>query len=243
MMQFLEARPDVPTETRIVRYLDTLVSNGRFQPGDKLPSEIGLAKELGVPRSTVSFAYARLELFGLVKSRPQSGTYLAKMSGYAFEAFLKEAVKSVGGLNHEEDFGYIFQLRFSHEVFVVRQAALDRTSEDIENLRNISLDVRHRILDNGESIDADLLFHFAVADIVSRPVLRTISLVLASAMINNFSQVTKSVSDTQMQQRWTASMEEHDAIIDAIEASDPDQAEAAMTDHFRNNADFLDLEM
>lgn len=50
----------------------------RLQPGDRLPSEPDFATELGVSRTTLRQALARIERAGLVERRPGAGTVVTR---------------------------------------------------------------------------------------------------------------------------------------------------------------------
>ena len=54
------------------------IVNGDLEMGEAL-SEVRIAKQLGVSRTPVREAFARLELEGLVKTEPQRGTYVFKL--------------------------------------------------------------------------------------------------------------------------------------------------------------------
>ena len=58
----------------IVDQLRDLILTGQYAPGDKLPPERNLAKELGVNRSSLREALKKLEHLGLVKIRQGDGT-------------------------------------------------------------------------------------------------------------------------------------------------------------------------
>ena len=165
-LQVLETQRAGPAEYQVVQHLDQLIRERVLSPGDKLPSEIGLAKELNVPRSAVASIYTKLAMFGLVEARPQSGTYLASMSGFAFEGFLKEVMKLASQDMEVEDLRYLYELRQLHEKFVARLAAEKITPAQVEELRAVARDVKERVLSGGESIEADLLFHLKIAAIV-----------------------------------------------------------------------------
>lgn len=241
LLQVFESRHAAPSEYVVVQHLDRLLRERVLMPGDRLPSELGLAKELSVPRSAVSSIYIKLEMFGLVQARPQSGTYLTKMSGFAFEGFLRQVMKLASQDMDLEDLRYLYDLRRSHEKFVARAAAERATPRDIERLREVAREVSVSILDGNGSIEADLLFHLTIAEIAGRPILRTIGLIVAASTIRSFTQVSERVSRADMRARWTASMSEHDRIVDAIALSDPDAAERAVEAHFSNSATFLGI--
>ena len=60
----------------IIEQIRDLVSKGVIKPGDRLPSESNLARTFGVKRGKVREALRRMELFGVLKTSPQSGTYV-----------------------------------------------------------------------------------------------------------------------------------------------------------------------
>lgn len=81
-MECKEARTELPaglTLTEEVRW--TLISrmkNGFYAPGQKLPSEIDLASELGVSVAPIRAAFAQLVSAGLINRRSGSGTYVSQ---------------------------------------------------------------------------------------------------------------------------------------------------------------------
>lgn len=58
--------------------LQRLVSGGRYQVGDRLPTELQLARQYDVSRPTVTRALNALQHQGLIERRPGSGSYVAK---------------------------------------------------------------------------------------------------------------------------------------------------------------------
>jgi DNA-binding FadR family transcriptional regulator len=61
---------------QIARAIATAINDGRYGPGDKLPSERELADDFGVSRPTVRDAMIALEFQGLVEARQGSGVYV-----------------------------------------------------------------------------------------------------------------------------------------------------------------------
>lgn len=78
----VEFQPDrsegVPLYLQLKRYLEHLVRTGSLAPGDRLPTEREMARQLGLSRNTVSLAYRQLEAEGLITCRQGSGTYVAR---------------------------------------------------------------------------------------------------------------------------------------------------------------------
>ena len=78
----MEWKPDreskKPIYKQLAEYIEKGIADGSFPPDKPLPSERGLAKELGVNRSTVVSAYDLLESNGLIDRNRGSGTTVSK---------------------------------------------------------------------------------------------------------------------------------------------------------------------
>jgi GntR family hexuronate regulon transcriptional repressor len=69
--------PDAPKlYQKIALAIAASITDGRYSPGQKLPSERELADELGVSRPTIRDAMIALEFQGLVEARQGSGVYV-----------------------------------------------------------------------------------------------------------------------------------------------------------------------
>ena len=70
----------VPLATQIAAQLEAAVAAGALHAGDRLPSSRDLAATLGVSRTVVTSAYARLLTQGWLEGRPGSGTFVANVT-------------------------------------------------------------------------------------------------------------------------------------------------------------------
>lgn len=61
---------------QVARSIAASIAEGRYVPGDRLPSERGLADSFGVSRPTIRDAMIALEFQGLVEARQGSGVYV-----------------------------------------------------------------------------------------------------------------------------------------------------------------------
>jgi DNA-binding FadR family transcriptional regulator len=61
---------------QIARRIAASIEDGRYAPGDRLPSERELADDFGVSRPTIRDAMIALEFQGLVEARQGSGVYV-----------------------------------------------------------------------------------------------------------------------------------------------------------------------
>ena len=76
----VERADPVPLAVQISAQLEAAVTDGLLHAGDRLPSSRDLAVSLGVSRTVVTNAYARLFAEGWLEGRHGSGTYVADVA-------------------------------------------------------------------------------------------------------------------------------------------------------------------
>ena len=84
----LKLKPDgaSPLYRRIEQAIRTGVTEGKLKPGDRLPSVVDIAEDLGVNKLTVLKAFQRLEKAGVLRSEVGRGTFVASENGAATAA-------------------------------------------------------------------------------------------------------------------------------------------------------------
>ena len=190
------------------------IVTGRFQPSERLV-EADIARELGVGRSAVRTALARLEHEGLVEHERHRGA----------------RVRLVGAQEAVE----ILETRAVLEGLVARHAAAKATPDDAEALREILEDMRRRLNDGdllGAS-DQNAVLHGRILDISGHSTAGRLIATLKSQMVR-FQYRT-----ILLPGRSERSFGEHRAIVEAIAAGDADAAESAMRNHLSHVAEAL----
>lgn len=72
----IDRRADRPPYRQVADLLRAQVNNGRYSPGDRLPSEAELSAHFGVARMTVRSAIQELRLSGLVSAEHGRGVFV-----------------------------------------------------------------------------------------------------------------------------------------------------------------------
>jgi DNA-binding GntR family transcriptional regulator len=190
------------------------IVTGRFQPSERLV-EADVARELGVGRSAVRTALARLEHEGLVEHERHRGA----------------RVRLVGAQEAVE----ILETRAVLEGLAARQAAANATPPDVADLRRILEGMRER-LDAGDLLgasDQNAVLHGRILDISGHGTAARLIATLKSQLVR-FQYRT-----ILLPGRSERSFGEHSAIVEAIASGDGAGAEQAMRTHLSHVAEAL----
>ena len=206
---------------KIIRQLKHLITTGQLKPGDRLPAERVLAERFGVGRGYVREAIMKLEFFGLLKTSPQSGTYVAGLSIKILDSLLSDVINI-----NKDDFGGLIEARYYMELNVVKLAAQRRTPADIEALEIALAEHEKKVSKGLDAFEEDMIFHLKIAAAARNQVMESMMLIVVPDLIRTI--VEKKVCGNDRSNRAIA---EHKNILDAIVLGDAQAAEAAMAGH------------
>lgn len=214
-------RPRQQVETQIRE----AIRAGILGPGHKLPSEMALAQDFGVSRTTVREALRTLVADGLVQKVPGAGggSFVRSLN---HESFSEELGQDLENLLRVGSFGYqeASQVRRFLEVPAARLAAQNRTEEHLMTLRQIIAEEKSISHDDPAVADLDVRFHSAISEASGNRVV--------AAFVSALHQVAQPVDhlhlDAEVGRR---TVRQHVAIVRAIENGDPKAAEQAMLTH------------
>lgn len=223
-LEILTRNESNETQNEIILQLRDLMNNKNLEPGDKLPSERTLSEKFGVSRSSVREAIQKLEFYGILVSKPQSGTFVAEIGQVAMNGMVNDILRL-----DEPDFKSLVETRILLELKTVRLAARRRTGDDLELMKN-ALDAYREKVENGEdAVQEDLLFHLAIAKASGNSTMNTFMLIITPEILTNFEKYH--VCDKNMAFRG---IQEHQDIFDAIKEQNPQLAKEKMKVHFKN---------
>ncbi|MBU2901358.1 FadR/GntR family transcriptional regulator [Maribacter dokdonensis] len=223
-LEILTRNENNEIQNEIILQLRDLMNNKNLEPGDKLPSERTLSEKFGVSRSSVREAIQKLEFYGILISKPQSGTFVAEIGQVAMNGMVNDILRL-----DEPDFKSLVETRILLELKTVRLAARRRTDDDLELMKN-ALDAYREKVENGEdAVQEDLLFHLAIAKASGNSTMNTFMLIITPEILTNFEKYH--VCDKNMAFRG---IQEHQDIFDAIKEQNPQLAKEKMKVHFKN---------
>jgi GntR family transcriptional repressor for pyruvate dehydrogenase complex len=207
----------------IISQIRDLINFKNLEPGDKLPSERMLSDKFGVSRSSIREAIQKLEFYGLLKSIPQSGTFVANIGVIAMNGMIEDILRL-----DEPDFRSLVETRILLELKTVRLAATRRTDEDLTNMKQALDAYEDKVLNGEDALQEDLLFHLAIAKASGNSTMNTFMLIITPEIITNFQK--HHVCDAGLSQRGIA---DHKAIFKAIKSQNPQLAKQKMKEHFK----------
>ena len=212
------------TKKRIISSLKDLINFKNLEPGEKLPSERMLSEKFNVSRGNLRDALQTLEYYGLVKSIPQSGTFVTEIGITALNGMIDD-ILSLPAPSFKE----LVEARIFLELKGVKLAAIRRTTDDLIRLENALAAYSDKVNASEDAVQEDLLFHLAIARASGNSTLNTFMLKITPEIINNFEKHHVCDKDTAF-----IGIQEHNDIIDAIRSQDPDAARRAMKKHFKS---------
>jgi len=221
-LEFLTKAENVKVQNQLLSNIRELINYKNLEPGDKLPSERMMSEKFGVSRSNIREAIQKLEFFGLLRSIPQSGTFVANIGVIAMNGMIDDILQL-----EDPDFKSLVETRILLELKSVRLAALRRTDDQLKQIKYAHEAFSKKVLNGGGAVQEDLLFHLAIANASGNPTLITFMLKITPEIITNFQRYHVCDDDQALQ-----GIKEHKAIVDAIEKQDPKLAKEKMKVHF-----------
>ncbi|HZR01804.1 MAG TPA: FadR/GntR family transcriptional regulator [Burkholderiales bacterium] len=209
---------------QIAGQIAALIEQGEYQAGAKLPAERELASLLGVSRTSVREAIISLEISGLVEVRVGTGIFVRQPT---------RATKMSQPITASNDAGpgpfELLSARALIEGEIAALAAKHRRKSDVTALRDTITRMRKADENFVDRDAADREFHERIASMTGNGALTWVVSSLWEQRRGDLWQRTEAHFHTSELREKT--LLDHEAIVDAIDAEDPEGARAAMRRH------------
>src|SRR3990170_281010 len=150
----------------VLEQIQKLIAEGKLQPGDHLPSEMDLAEQFGVGRSSIREAMRVLQLVGVVEVIQGKGTFVR-------EPGILPLMVDWSRIAEMGIIAEVMEARQFMEVLLAQLAAERATDEDVEALRVALARSQDSLGNIDNSVEAGVNFHLALADAGHNQVLRS----------------------------------------------------------------------
>jgi DNA-binding FadR family transcriptional regulator len=208
---------------QVAKKILDLVRTGNLKPGDQLPPERDLAQMLQVSRPSLREAMRGLQILGVVKTRQGGGAYISSLDAADLLGPLQFLI-TLNAVNVDA----LYESRLLIDGGIARMAAERLSDADVERLK-VMVDIQAKLITDPIGFRvSDLEFHRTIMEASGNPFLVRVShsLYVLGMEYRRIAAETPGV----LQQ----SLADHQAIVAAFTARDPDAAQNAMQIHMQN---------
>jgi GntR family transcriptional repressor for pyruvate dehydrogenase complex len=205
---------------QVINYVRGLIASGELHPGDRLPPERELARELKISRSSLRAGIGFLAAMGVLKSRHGAGTFVSDGP-----PALDSSSFTVLGALHGFLPWQMFEARLVIEASVASLAAERATDEHIAELAEEVAEMYASLSDPHEYLIHDVRFHRTIARAAGNPILGALMETVTASLYENRRVTVENSQDLK------ESAEMHREIYRAIRSHNPLQAKLSMERH------------
>jgi DNA-binding FadR family transcriptional regulator len=208
----------------VMERLMAMIRQEGFRAGDQLPSERDLMERYRVGRPAVREALQNMAQLGLISITHGER---ARVAAPTFRNLFDSMAMTTSGIlrSSPQSLADLKQARLLFEVQMVRLAAARATPEEVGRLHSRLEDHRRSLANLDQFFHYDMLFHREIAAITGNSIFPGLSEALMGWLAEFYRELVRVPGAEHV------TLAEHERILRAIEARDPDGAERAMTEH------------
>ncbi len=204
---------------RVADKLVAKIHGDALAPGTRLPSEQAMAQHFGVSRTIMREAIALLKADGLLTTRKGSGAFVCE-GVPQLDPLTEQSVQSLLNLT---------EVRCGLEAEIAALAAVRRTPGQLTQIEHALRRVEEAMALGGDGVDEDVAFHLCIAEATGNPywakfVQMFVPQIRLAVKVTRANEARRLDFAAQVRA-------EHELIVAAIAAGDPDRARAAAGDH------------
>jgi GntR family transcriptional repressor for pyruvate dehydrogenase complex len=204
----------------VVRHVRELIVRRNLRPGQRLPTERDLVRDIGVSRTSVRAGLQTLAAKGLLVIRQGSGTFVAD-GPPVLDSEPLSLLAALHGFTRSQ----MFEARRTLEISIARMAAERATAEQLAAISDAVSGMFAACEDPQAFLVQDIRFHAAVGTASGNPILASV-VEMISAM---FYEQRRQTADRQRDLRPVADVHWH--IYQAIRDHEAGRAANLMSEH------------
>jgi GntR family transcriptional repressor for pyruvate dehydrogenase complex len=205
---------------QVVERVYELIKRDDLKPGDRLPPERELAKQLGISRPALRAGLSSLISMGVLQSRQGAGTFLVD-GPPALDSEPLRLLSQLHGFSYE----HMFETRSVLEVGAAGLAAERATGDHLATMAEEIAEMFGALGDPQLFLVHDVAFHRAVASASGNPTLATLVEMVSAILYQRRRDTIERAHD------FKGALELHRRIYRAIRSRNADEAREAMRDH------------
>ena len=205
---------------QVVAKVYELIRGQNLKPGDRLPPERELAKQLGISRPSLRSGLSSLISMGVLQSRQGAGTFLVD-GPPALDSEPLRLLAELHGFSYE----HMFETRTILEVGAAGFEAVRATGDQLATMSEEIAEMYAALGDPQQFLVHDIAFHRAVASASGNPTLATLVEMVSAILYERRRDTIDRAHD------FNEALDLHRQIYRAIRSKKPEQAREAMRDH------------
>lgn len=207
-------------------HLRAQIASGKYQPGDRLPSEASLTQAYGVSRTVIREAVAALRADGLVDPQRGAGVFVLQPRPGMLAPFSDVDTERLSSMIE------LLELRTAIEVEAVALASQRRAPIQEEAIVSALQAFNETASEGVLNPEADFKLHLAIAQATNNPRFPEMLRMLGAQMIPRYALGPQTTVPTAYLELLK---QEHDDIVGAILDGDEEAARNAMRQHLKGS--------
>lgn len=220
--------PDVPPEETRVQYvmrqMAEHIGRDRLRAGDELPGETSFSERLGVSRPVVREAFGALSALNIIDTANGRRPRVSALSSRTLSIPLSHAIRT-----DQISLQQVWETRRCLEAEIIVLAALRRSDEEAERIRDIAHAMARVERGSPELVRLDIALHQAIAGASRNALMETI---IASLEPLLKSAVPAAWETRRTEAQHAVVIARHIELADTISRREPEAARRAMEAHF-----------
>jgi len=209
-----------------ISQIKDMILDGRLIAGQRLPSERALSEALGVSRPSVREAISSLVAMHILEVQHGAGTFVASLR---MEELLRPVQFAVALGDHGWD--DLFEVRMMIEPGAARLAAERASDQQLEDITACAARMHIGNPSHDEVAAGDYELHRLIVVSSDNGLLMNIQDSISTLAVESRA-ITVELPGVAEQ-----ALDDHAAIVEALNARDPDRAQAAMREHIEHVRD------
>ncbi len=216
--EFVRKLPSSHKTESLIRALQNYIIDSGLEPGMPIMPEREMANRFGVGRYSLREALRVAQSQGLIEINQGCRPRVAKPSPQAAAQVLSLNIR-----RSAQTFTHLIEARIYIECGIARYAAQRRTEAHVRALSKTIADMQSHKGDTKLCVDRDLEFHNILLEAAGNEVFEI--------MLQPVAELLRKSRDKTMAVDVERAISGHQAILDAVRAGNPGQAEHAMRNH------------
>ncbi len=204
----------------VLKEIKDYIAQSGLKPGDKLPSEAELTRQLGCGKSSVREALKSLEALGIIEILHGRGAIVSKFN---FDVIFQNLSYDLQVNKHELQ--ELFEIREAFEVYFLDRIVDKISSQNISRLEELVEKMETAAKKDESFFQEDFAFH----RLLFKQLNNAAALKLMRVFWNSLARVSHMSIDSTTP---IATAQSHKKILDAIKERDPVKAKETMKNHF-----------